>query len=72
MTMRDAVDIVRAAGLPESDLEREKEISMASAVLMSSRNSVMRKRAMTRIEAAIAARTPAVLVAIAQAKRRGT
>jgi len=68
--MRDAVDIVIAAGLPETDLEREKEIAMAGAVIFSARNAAMRKRALVRIEAAVRARSPAVLAAIARAKAR--
>ena len=70
MSMRGAVAIVVAAGLPEPDIEREKEIDMASAVLYSAQTPALRKRALERIEASVKARSPAAREAIAAAKRR--
>jgi len=66
--MRDAIDIVRVAGLPATDLEREKDIAMAAATLCSARNPAVRKRALARMETQIKARSPAALTAIARAK----
>jgi hypothetical protein len=66
--LHDVIDLVARSGLPAEDLDREKRIAMAAAVIASSRNRLMRSNAMAQIRFEAEARSPAVLAAIAAAR----
>jgi hypothetical protein len=54
--------------LPAEDVEREKRIEMAAAVIVTARNAVMRRRAMNQVFEECAARSAAASAAIEKAR----
>jgi hypothetical protein len=64
--LHEAIDVAQRAGLSAADVEREKRIAQAAAVVVSARDAGRRLRAMDQIRSEVLARSPAMLAAIAR------